>query len=162
MHVPYIVPGENGGRADVSWLALRRREVMLERPLTIKGNKFRASARTDRDTVTPAPGLLVSIPGGKVAQVSVQQYSLEDLESSSHEYQLEEARSRRRHSPCARDHLHMGVGGDDSWTPNVHPEYLIPTGSKWQWSLKLAALRMTMTHWRCIDTCNEVGVLGVY
>jgi beta-galactosidase len=113
---------------------------MPERPLTIKGNKFRASARTDRDTVTP-PGLLVSIPGGKVAQVSIQQYSLEDLESSSHEYQLEEARSRGDGTVHVHvDHLHMGVGGDDSWTPNVHPEYLIPTGSKWQWSLKLAAL----------------------
>ena len=141
MHVPYIVPGENGGRADVSWLALRRREVIPEQPLTIKGNKLRASARTDRGTVAPAPGLLVSIPAGKVAQVSVQQHSLEDLESSSHEYQLEESRSRGDGTVHVHvDHLHMGVGGDDSWTPNVHPEYLIPTGSKWQLSLKLAAL----------------------
>ena len=141
MHVPYIVPGENGGRADVSWLALRRRDAVPERYVTSKGNKFHASARTDRGTVTPAPGLLVSMPGSKVAHVSVQQYSLEDLDSSSHEYQLEEARSRGDGTVHVHvDHLHMGVGGDDSWTPNVHPEYLIPTGTKWQWSLKLAAL----------------------
>ena len=73
--------------------------------------------------------------------MSVQQHSLEDLESSSHEYQLEESRSRGDGTVHVHvDHLHMGVGGDDSWTPNVHPEYLIPTGSKWQLSLKLAAL----------------------
>lgn len=23
------------------------------------------------------------------------------------------------------DHTHMGVGGDDSWSPSVHPEFLI-------------------------------------
>ncbi|PUX63285.1 beta-galactosidase small subunit-related protein, partial [Cronobacter sakazakii] len=23
------------------------------------------------------------------------------------------------------DGFHMGVGGDDSWTPSVHPEYLL-------------------------------------
>jgi beta-galactosidase len=26
------------------------------------------------------------------------------------------------------DALHMGVGGDTGWTPNVHPEYLIQPG----------------------------------
>jgi beta-galactosidase len=24
------------------------------------------------------------------------------------------------------DHVHMGVGGDDSWSPSVHAEYLVP------------------------------------
>jgi beta-galactosidase len=23
------------------------------------------------------------------------------------------------------DHQHMGVGGDDSWSPSVHPEFLL-------------------------------------
>lgn len=26
------------------------------------------------------------------------------------------------------DHRHMGVGGDDSWSPSVHPEYLLNAG----------------------------------
>ena len=38
------------------------------------------------------------------------------------------------------DHRHMGVGGDDSWTPCVHPEFLVPSGQTWRWGLTLAAL----------------------
>jgi beta-galactosidase len=141
MHVPYIVPSENGGRADVSWLALRRHQAEPEFPLKSKESKLRALTQADRSTVAPAPGLLVSIPGGKVAHVSVQHHSLEDLESSSHEYQLQEATSKGDGSIHVHvDHMHMGVGGDDSWTPNVHSEFLVPTGKQWKWNLKLAAL----------------------
>jgi beta-galactosidase len=36
------------------------------------------------------------------------------------------------------DHLHMGLGGDDSWTPSVHPNFIIPPGNEWNWSFTLA------------------------
>lgn len=141
MHVPYIVPSENGGRADVSWLALRQRQDGPGCFPRNKGNELRDLPQVDGGVIAPAPGLLVSIPRGKVAHVSVQHHSLEDLESSSHEYQLEEATSRGDGAVHVHvDHVHMGVGGDDSWTPNVHSEFLIPTGNEWKWSLTLAAM----------------------
>ena len=34
------------------------------------------------------------------------------------------------------DHLHMGVGGDDSWTPSVHPQWLLEE-TQWHYQLTL-------------------------
>lgn len=34
------------------------------------------------------------------------------------------------------DHLMMGLGGDDSWTPRTHPEYLI-TGQEYSFSFRM-------------------------
>lgn len=38
------------------------------------------------------------------------------------------------------DHRHMGVGGDDSWTPCVHEEYLLPPAASYRFSLRLRPL----------------------
>lgn len=35
------------------------------------------------------------------------------------------------------DHAHVGVGGDDSWSPSVHEQYLVPPGL-YRWGLVLA------------------------
>ena len=62
--------------------------------------------------------------------------STEDLDLAKHTNEL------RRRDPitvCV-DHLHMGVGGDDSWSPSVHPEYLIPPG-RFQYRILLRPLR---------------------
>ncbi|MCL1887315.1 MAG: DUF4981 domain-containing protein [Kiritimatiellaeota bacterium] len=35
------------------------------------------------------------------------------------------------------DALHMGVGGDDGWSPNIHPEYLIQPGTyRWAFTMR--------------------------
>lgn len=52
---------------------------------------------------------------------SLSQYSQQNLQSAMHSCDLVE-------SHCwwlNIDGVHMGVGGDDSWTPSVHPEYLL-------------------------------------
>jgi len=36
------------------------------------------------------------------------------------------------------DGFHMGVGGDDSWTPSIHPEYLL-NAKAFSWSFRLSA-----------------------
>lgn len=39
------------------------------------------------------------------------------------------------------DHLHMGVGGDNTWEPDlVHPEYLIPAVGSWRFEVCLSPL----------------------
>ncbi len=143
MHVPYIVPSENGGRADVSWLALQR----IAHPEPIK-NVPRRECDPESSRIIASdihaevgPGLLISLPEGETAQFSVQRHSLEDLEAAAHTHELEAATGAGDGSVHVHvDHLHMGVGGDDSWTPSVHPEFLIPTGSTWNCSLTLATL----------------------
>ena len=55
-------------------------------------------------------------------------YSLEMLTEAKHEHELQ---------PDKRIHFHldsrmMGVGGYDSWTPNVDNQYLINSGSKFR------------------------------
>ncbi|KAJ3688746.1 hypothetical protein LUZ61_017910 [Rhynchospora tenuis] len=96
MHVPYIVPSESGGRSDVRWVGLRNEDGM---------------------------GLFASIYGGSPPmQISASYYGLEELDRSTHNHELVEGDDIEVHL----DHKHMGVGGDDSWTPCVHSQFLIP------------------------------------
>lgn len=94
LHVPYIVPGECGGRADVDWLAL---------PLGADVNLVAASV-------------------GEPMQMNVSRYSLETLAAAKHDFELQQDERVHVHL----DHRHMGVGGDDSWSPSVHQEYTVP------------------------------------
>jgi beta-galactosidase len=53
--------------------------------------------------------------------INVQDYSLAALNESKTSHQL----NRGDHTYLSIDLKQMGVGGDDSWTPRVHPEYLL-------------------------------------
>eukprot|EP00252_Welwitschia_mirabilis_P000332 TRINITY_DN10368_c0_g1_i2.p1 TRINITY_DN10368_c0_g1~~TRINITY_DN10368_c0_g1_i2.p1 ORF type:complete len:877 (-),score=157.19 TRINITY_DN10368_c0_g1_i2:140-2770(-) len=96
MHVPYIVPSENGGRTDVRWLSF---------------------------TNSQGYGLFVSCYNGSPPmQISASYYHTEDLDRARHNEELEQREIVEVHL----DHRHMGLGGDDSWSPCVHNEYLVP------------------------------------
>ncbi|CAD7702984.1 unnamed protein product [Ostreobium quekettii] len=98
MHVPYIVPGENGGRCGVRWCAMVGEDGW---------------------------GVVVSSSEkGEGFQLNVSQHSLEGLAAARHDVELEPDGLTHVHVDCA----HMGVGGDDSWSPSVHDEYLVPPG----------------------------------
>ncbi|XP_077218158.1 glycoside hydrolase family 2 protein [Tasmannia lanceolata] len=96
MHVPYIVPGESSGRADVRWVAFQN------------SNGF---------------GLFASMYGGSPPmQMNASYYSTAELDRATHNEDLVKGDDIEVHL----DHKHMGVGGDDSWSPCVHDQYLIP------------------------------------
>ncbi|XP_078178746.1 glycoside hydrolase family 2 protein isoform X1 [Carex rostrata] len=96
MHVPYIVPSESSGRADVRWVGLRNEN---------------------------GHGLFGSIYGDSPPmQMSASYYGLEELDRATHNHDLIEGDDIEVHL----DHKHMGIGGDDSWSPCVHDKYLIP------------------------------------
>ncbi|KAK9128954.1 hypothetical protein Syun_017751 [Stephania yunnanensis] len=96
MHVPYIVPGESSGRADVRWVALQNKEGL---------------------------GIFASTYGSSPpVQMNASYYSTMELERATRKEELVEGDSVEVHL----DHKHMGIGGDDSWSPSVHDEYLIP------------------------------------
>lgn len=65
-------------------------------------------------------GLQVS--GCPLFHFSALHYTIEDLLRASHVYELD----RTDDIQLSIDGFHMGLGGDTGWTPNVHPEYLLP------------------------------------
>lgn len=96
MHVPYIVPGECSGRADVRWATFLNKE---------------------------GRGLYTSIyDGSPPMQMNASYYSTEELERATHNEEL----IKGDHVEVHLDHKHMGLGGDDSWSPSCHEKYLVP------------------------------------
>lgn len=54
-------------------------------------------------------------------------YSMAQLHTAKHEYELSLA-MQQRGAFVMLDSEHMGVGGDDSWSPSVHEQYLVRPG----------------------------------
>ncbi|CAI5999390.1 unnamed protein product [Closterium sp. NIES-65] len=61
--------------------------------------------------------------GRAVVHFSASGYSAEELHRAQHEEELIED---EEYNHVHLDHAIMGVGGDDSWTPSVHKEFLLP------------------------------------
>jgi len=76
-------------------------------------------------------------PARPLFHFGVTPFSLTSLSSAKHNYQLKEDDVTHLYV----DHAHMGVGGDDSWSPSVHDEYLIPP-AKYQFAVCLAPASM--------------------
>ncbi|CAI9102953.1 OLC1v1001355C1 [Oldenlandia corymbosa var. corymbosa] len=96
MHVPYIVPGECSGRADVRWVTFHNKDGY---------------------------GLYASVYGGSPPmQMNASYYSTAELEKATHNDELQKGNKIEVHL----DHKHMGLGGDDSWSPSVHEDFLVP------------------------------------
>lgn len=113
---------ENGGRTGVKWVLLRPGATSSQQTPTTTG--------------------LAAFPLGTTPplQLNASPYSIHQLHTATHEYQLHGYREVKpggaagaaraaAEAPATHlvlDHVHMGVGGDDSWSPSVHPEYLVP------------------------------------
>jgi len=91
---PYIKPQENGNRTDIRWVALTNKE----------GN-----------------GLLVSDVGGTHLNTSAWPYTMEDLESATHDYEL----PRREFITFNIDFKQQGVGGDIPALAALHSKYIL-------------------------------------
>lgn len=59
---------------------------------------------------------------------NVSKYSLEMLESCTHNHELVSDEDDKLHVHV--DRKHMGVGGYDSWSPNVDNEFLVNNGGE--------------------------------
>lgn len=96
MHVPYIVPGECAGRADVRWVTFQNKEGV---------------------------GIYASMySSSPPMQLNASYYTSTELDRATHNEELVKQDKIEVHL----DHKHMGLGGDDSWTPCVHDKYLVP------------------------------------
>lgn len=68
-----------------------------------------------------ADGTRLRFEGRDLFDFNVQDYSDADLNASKTTHSLKRGESVWLHI----DHKQMGLGGDDSWSPRVHPEYLL-------------------------------------
>lgn len=100
LHVPYVFPGECGGRTDIRW----------------------ASWNNTSSGISISTSLVNENTSRCYGQFSSSYYGMQELERGRHDVEL-------TRDDCIHIHLdaaHMGVGGDDSWSPTVHEEFLVP------------------------------------
>jgi beta-galactosidase len=71
--------------------------------------------------ITSVDGSAIRISGHPHINFNIQDYSCEALNRSKTTHELERGDKIRLHVDC----MQMGVGGDDSWTPRVHREFLL-------------------------------------
>ena len=110
---PYVRAQETGNHCDVRWVALRNQQ---------------------------GEGLLIT--GEEPLSVSAWNFSMEDLTHVSSQIE-------RRHGGSIYkkdmvwlniDHKQMGVGGDNTWGAQVHPEYTI-TPHEWKYTFTMQPLK---------------------
>jgi len=151
LHTPYVVPSENGGRADVRWAALRdpgsKMGLLLRTtngPVVVEEEEEEEEEEEGREEAVARR--MVGKKGGEKVHVSgtfqfnASMHSVAELERAMKTYELprwEEVESVHVHV----DHRHMGVGGDNTWEPDlVHSEFLVPCVGTWGYEVYVSPL----------------------
>ncbi len=117
MHVPYIMPQENGHRTDARWLELSRE-----------------SARAERQGATRSPALRVE--GAPLFEFNVTRFPAEDLYAAKHTIDL----APRPETLVYLDAAHRGLG-TASCGPDTLPRYRITQSRHtWSYTLRLAGV----------------------
>ena len=141
LHTPYVYPQENGRRADPRWISFfdssKAGLFVIPNPKQPNDNCKRV------DSIT-GYGFNASI------------YSLETLEKANHNYELHPDADGKVHIHI--DSKTMGVGGYDSWSPNVDSNALIKSGEKIETSFLLI---MKNPYNNNVDLYNDFK-LGLY
>ncbi len=119
LHVPYVVPQESGHRYDPRWIEF----------FELESEKIGFQIVFDQ-SLSSTPSCSNHLSWGW----SASRYSLETLESTKHNHELEVDPNHQIHLHL--DRVMMGLGGYDSWSPNVDSKYLISSG-KWKFHLTL-------------------------
>lgn len=151
-HVPYIVPGESGGKSDVAWVMCSGGTGKNDGLVVVSVSDQPAVAASDSDagvdaaasgasesaatpTVLFGDGLgglgLGDSASGDVGtswvQACASQYSAEELTAASHNHELPQAGAEGKRRPVwlTVDAKHAGVAGDNSWLPCTHEPFLV-------------------------------------
>ncbi len=102
----YVKPQENGNRTDVRWAALTNEEDI---------------------------GLFVSDVGGTYLSISAWPYSLDDLDSAKHTYDL----PKREFNTLNIDYKQQGVGGDIPAMAMLLKKYKLKGGEEYSYTFKI-------------------------
>jgi len=111
MHVPYVVPSENGARQQASWVSL---------------SESRSGS-----------SCLFTAIGPSKFSFSVSYYSDSELSLASHQQKLVRDEAINLHL----DVMHMGLGGDCSWFPCVHPKNLLYIHDRVSFNFRMFGVR---------------------
>jgi beta-galactosidase len=111
-------------------------------------NANRGGVRRVSFTASDGRGLEIHAPPAVPLAVSAWPYDLEELEAAKHDDEL--PRLPRPHTfargypplTVSLDHLQMGVGGDNSWGAQVHPEFRIATGRTYEWTFRMQPVQL--------------------
>ena len=76
-------------------------------------------------SISDEKGSGILIYGLPTFNLSAHQYSLDNLTKATHTHMIKDDGP----TTVNVDHMVMGLGGDDSWNPRTHKEYLIPPGT---------------------------------
>eukprot|EP00892_Ulva_mutabilis_P006690 jgi/Ulvmu1/4393/UM002_0118.1 len=146
LQTPYIAPSENAGRGGVQWVGLLPAAsdanlcpgfVVAHAPVEASSPAqtwpLRASDKSQAASYTFVNDTNAACVPGEGLHFSASYHNVMNLLRAKHQHELEEG-------PCQLhiDGMHMGVGGDDSWTPSVHCKYLLPPG-RYQYGMKVKA-----------------------
>lgn len=71
-------------------------------------------------TLSKLGGLGLMIAGNNL-NFSIHEYSLENIQEAAHIFDLQKTNTQYLYI----DYQQMGLGGDDSWNPRTHPEFLL-------------------------------------
>ena len=108
LHVPYIVPSDNGARQEVRWLALES---------SASGNKCLFTSKENFN-------------------FNASNFSDAELARANHQHDLQRSDSIHVHL----DTFQMGLGGDCSWFPCVHSEFLAPARKRFTFTFVIAGV----------------------
>eukprot|EP01083_Nonionella_stella_P025558 70354_1 len=143
MHVPYILPTENGGRSDVQWVQFqsnKNKNKTIRIQYAFPENAAVGKEFFDGDDLSqsePKPSKRPSDMKG--AQFSASRYSVNDLTQAKHQCELPDVDVDRSPIYVHMDTAHQGLGGDNSWTPTLHDQYRVHAKS-WNYTLTFKVL----------------------
>ena len=147
--VPYIVPGESGGKADTIWLALTDDQtggglLAVAVPPRREGSQQQHEAvflSDEKLPSSPSFALFSALPCS-AEQLSAAKHTSElgiDIDDIGSEGVIKGPKAAEA-VHLTLDHAHMGVGGDVSWLPCVHEPFLIKPAA-FSYSMLLIPLR---------------------
>ncbi len=138
MYYPYVRPQENGHHTDTRWLSLCNDKG---KGIIIVADKNRMEFNALRNTIEDFD-----------SEESDRPYQWQNFKANENQDPAlaKNIRTKQTHindiSPrdfieVCIDHKMMGLGGDDSWGARPYPEYTIPSGTEYKWSLLIAPIR---------------------
>jgi beta-galactosidase len=143
LHTPYVYPQENGRRADPRWISFT--------DVNNSSNGLFVIPNPIQPTLTSKISDSITEYGFNASR-----YSLEALEKANHNHELRQDEDGKIHIHI--DSKTMGVGGYDSWSPNVDSSALIRSGELIETSILLLKLNKNDNP---IDLYNDFK-LGLY
>jgi beta-galactosidase len=88
-------------------------------------------------TFTNEDGVGLRAVGSPLLSFSAWPYRMEELERAKHPYQI----ARSTDVTVNLDYRQMGVGGDDSWGAQPHPEFRLPATQSYKYTFRLEPVR---------------------